>query len=100
MRSEVKTRRSKEGIFAKKNSKTFFGYKGHTIVDDNILVSAIRSYAVSTARDHDSTADLSNRGIIVYRDKGYFGHDPRGIDGTIDKSARNHKLYIESIKKI
>ena len=89
-RSEGKTRRSKDGSFTKKNSKTFFGYKGHTIVDDNIPVPMIRSYAVSTAKDHDTTVDLSKRGITVYRDKGYFGHDPKGIDGTMDRSVRNH----------
>ena len=66
-RSDCKTRRSKDGTFTKKNSKTFFGYKGHTIVDDNIPVPMIRSYAVSTARDHDTTIDLSKRGIIVQK---------------------------------
>ena len=59
----------------------------------------IRSYAVSTAKDHDTTVDLSKRGITVYRDKGYFGHDPKGIDGTMDRSGRNHKLSIESIRR-
>ena len=54
---------------------------------------------MSTAKDHDTTIDLSKRGIIVYRDRKYFGHDPRGIDGTMDKSVRNHKLSIESLKK-
>ena len=53
-RSNGKTRRSKDGSFTKKNSKTFFGYKGHTIVDDNVPNSVIRSYAVSAARNHDT----------------------------------------------
>ena len=65
---------------------------------DNIPVPVIRSYAVSTARDHDTTVDLSKTGITVYRDKGYFGHDPKGIDGTMDRSVRNHKLSMESIR--
>ena len=59
----------------------------------------IRSYAVSTAKKHDTTIDLSKRGIIVYRDKGYFGHDPMGIDGTMGRSVRNHKLSIESVRR-
>ena len=59
----------------------------------------IRSSAVSTAKDHDTTINLSKRGIIVYRDKGYFGHDPRGIDGTMDRSVRDHKLSIESVRR-
>ena len=98
-RSEGNTRRSKDGSFTKKNNRTFFGYKGHTIVGDNIPVPMIRSYAVSTAKDIDTTIDLSKSGITVYRDKGYFGHDPRGIDGTMDRSVRNHKLSIESIRR-
>jgi IS5 family transposase len=73
-RSDGRTRRSKDGSFTKKNNKTFFGYKGHTIVYDNIPVP-------------------------VYRDKGYFGHDPKGIDGTMDRSVMNHKLSIESIRR-
>ena len=28
----------------------------------------LASYAVSTAKDHDTTIDLSKRGIVVYRD--------------------------------
>ena len=63
----------------KKNNRTFFLYKTNTIVDDNIPVPVIRSYAVSTAKDHDTTVDLSKTGITVYRDRGYFGHDPKGI---------------------
>ena len=98
-RSEGNSRRSRDGLFTKKNNKTFFGYKGHTIVADNIHVPMIRSYAVSTAKDHDTTIDLSKRGITVYTDKGYFGHDPKGIDGTMDRSVRNHKLSIESIRR-
>ncbi len=75
---EGNTRRSKDGSFTKKNNKTFFGYKGHTIVDDNDPVPFIRSYAVTTAKDHDTRIDLSKHGITVYRDKGYFGSDPKG----------------------
>ncbi len=99
IREEGKTRRSKDGTFTKKNNRTFFGYKGHTIVDDNIPVPVIRSYAVSTAKDHDTTIDLSKRGITVYRDKGYFGHAPRGIDGTMDRRVRNHDLSVESKRR-
>ena len=98
-RSEGKTRRSRDGSFTKKNSKTFFGYKGHTIVDDNDPVPFIRFYAVTTAKDHDTRIDLSKRGITVYRDKGYFGSDPNGMDGTMDRAVRNHKLSIESIRR-
>ncbi len=66
-----KTRRSKDGTFTKKNSKTYFGYKGHILTDDN-SVPFIKSYAVTTASVHDSKIDLSKEGIPVYRDKGYL----------------------------
>ena len=98
-RKEGKTRRSKDGSFTKKNNKTFFGYKGHDLVDDSNPVPVIRSYAVTTAKDHDARIDLSKVGITVYRDKGYFGSDPKGIDGTMDRSVRNHKLSIQSVRR-
>ena len=69
------------------------------IVDDNNPVPFIRSYTVTTAKDHDTKIDLSRTGIIVYRDKGYFGSDPRGIDGTMDRAVRDHKLSIESVRR-
>ncbi len=97
-RGEGKTRRSKDGSHTKKHNKTFFGFKGHTIVDDN-AVPIVRSYAVTTAKDHDTTIDLSKRGIVVYRDRGYFGHDPKGINGTMDRNVRDHKLPMESIRR-
>ena len=66
-------------------TKTYFGYRDHTIADDNVPVPLIRFYAVTTAKDHDTTIDLSKTGITVYRDKGYFGHDTKGINGTMDE---------------
>ena len=98
-RSEGKSRRSKDGSFTKNNNKTSFGYKGHSIVDDNNPVPVIRSYAVTAAKDHDTRIDLSKRGITVYRDKEYFGSDPKGIDATVDRAVRNHKLSIESLRR-
>ena len=95
-----KTKRSRGGSHTKKNSKTFFGFKGHTITDNNHPVPFIRTYAVTTAKDHDTKIDLSKRGITVYRDKEYFGSDPKGMDGTMDRTVRNHKqLSIESIRR-
>lgn len=90
------TRRSKDGTFTKKNNKTFFGYKGHILTDDN-PTPFIRSYAVTTASTHDSRIDLSKRGIPVYRDKGYFGVEPKGYDATMTKALRGFKLSTRSI---
>ena len=98
-REEGKTRRSKDGSFTKKNNKTCFGYKGHTIVDDDDRVPFIRSYAVTIAKDHDTRIDLSKHGITVYRDKGYFGTYSKEIDGTMDRSVRGHNLFIESVRR-
>ena len=90
------TRRSKDGIFSEKYSKTFFGYKAHILTDIN-PIPLIRSYAVTTASVHDSQIDLSKKGIPVYRDKGYFGVKPKGYDATMTKALRGFKLSIWSI---
>ena len=91
-----KTRRSKDGTFTKKNSKTYFGYKGHILTDDN-SVPFIKSYAVTTASVHDSRIDLLRKGIPVYRDKGYFGVKPKGYDATMTRALRGFRLNIWSI---
>ena len=80
-----------------KNRKAHFGYKLHTIQDaDNDMII---NYSTTTASVHDSQIDLSIPGIVCYRDKGYFGVEGRGIDATMDKSLRGHKLPMESIRR-
>lgn len=81
------TRRSKDGTFATKNKEKHFGYKVHTLADSYKIIEKL---AVTTASTHDSQIDLSLPGIICYRDKGYFGSDCRGIDGTMDRSWKDH----------
>ncbi|MEM3334143.1 MAG: transposase [Thermoplasmata archaeon] len=92
--AEAKTRRSRDKTWAKKNDKLYFGYKLHILVDEKY--SAILNYSVITARDHDSNTDLSIL-QIVYRDKGYYGVEPRGIDGTIDKKVKGRGQIANSI---
>ena len=99
-RNEGKTRRSRDGSHTKKNNKTYFGYKGHNIVDDNRPVPTIRSYAVTTAKDHDTSIDLSKHGITVYRDKGYFGHDPKGIQRNHGQECEKSQTALRLIKSI
>jgi IS5 family transposase len=70
----------------------------HVLTDDNI-VPIIMSYAVTTASTHDSRIDLSKKGIPVYRDKGYFGVKPRGIDATMRKAINNFKLSYRSVMR-
>ena len=90
----AKTRRSKDGTWTKKNSKSYFGYKLHSKVDcDHGLIRAIKT---TTASVHDSQVDLSRKGEIVYRDKGYFGTKSRGYDATMQRGVRAHPLDIKN----
>ncbi|MFH7836138.1 MAG: transposase [Candidatus Aenigmatarchaeota archaeon] len=95
--ADAKTRKSRDGTWTKKNDKLYFGYKLHILVDGKY--SAILNYSVTTASDHYSNTDLSIL-QIVYRDKGYYGIEPRGIDGTMDKKVKGEdKLPIASIRR-
>ncbi len=89
---EAKTRRSKDGTWAKKGSKSFFGYKLHSKLDMDY--GLIRDLKTTTASVHDSQVDLSREGEVVYRDKGYYGTNPNGYSATMKRSARDHPLSI------
>ena len=52
----------------------------------------MRSLEVITASIHDSRVDLSLPGEAVYRDKGYFGVEPRGWDASMMRGVRGHLL--------
>ena len=89
--NEAKTRRSKDGTWAKKGAKSHYGFKLHTIVDKETQI--IRRFATSTASLHDSQVDLSEEGETVYRDRGYFGAPIKGsMDKTMKKATRNHPI--------
>ena len=92
----AKTRRSKDGSSAIKNNEKHFGYKAHTLVNE---IKIIEKLSVTPANVHDSQIDLSLPGIICYRDKGYFGSECRGINGTMDRSVRGHPLPVKSIRR-
>jgi IS5 family transposase len=88
----ARTRRSKEGTWTKKNSKSYFGFKTHSKEDcDYGLIWEIQT---TTASLHDSQIDLSKEGEVVYRDKGYFGVKPLGFDATMKRGVRNHPIGI------
>ncbi|MEM3431597.1 MAG: hypothetical protein QXT72_04185 [Candidatus Micrarchaeia archaeon] len=93
--ADAKTRRSQDGTWTKKNDKLYFGYKFHTSVARKS--SVILNYSVTTASDHDSQIDLSMAGVIVYRVKGYYGVETRGIDGTMDKKSKGRRQIAYSI---
>jgi len=48
----------------------------------------IRDIETTTASIHDSQIDLSEEGEVVYRDKRYFGVEPRGYDATMKRTTR------------
>jgi len=87
---DARTRRSKDGTWAKKGNETHFGYKLHENVDAQY--GLIRAIETTTASVHDSQIDLSREGETIYRDKGYFGAPARGRPVTMWRATRGHPL--------
>jgi IS5 family transposase len=87
---EAKTRRSKDGEWAKKGAKSYFGYKLHGAMDENY--GLIRRIEVTPANVHDSQVDLANEGEVRYADKGYSGAKTKGYDAAMRKATRGHPL--------
>ncbi len=87
---EAKTRRSKDGTWAKKGTKSHFGYKHHTKTD--IEYGLIRKEMTTTASLHDSQVDLADVGEVVYKDRGYFGVPSKGYDATMKRGVRGHPI--------
>src|SRR5512136_1626591 len=87
---EARTRRSKDGTWAKKGEQFYFGYKLHENVDTQY--GLIRAIETTTASVHDSQVDLSREDEAIYRDKGYFGAPARGNPVTMWKATRGHPL--------
>ena len=92
----AKTRRSRDGASATKNHEKHFGYRAHTLVNE---LKIIEKLAVTPANIHDSQIDLSIPGIICYRDKGYFGSECKGINGTMDRAVRGYPIPVKSIRR-
>jgi len=66
----AKTRRSKDGTWAKKGTKSYFGYKLHSAMDPEF--GLIRRIEVTSASVHDSQVDLAKNGEVRYADRGFF----------------------------
>ncbi len=96
-RKYSKTRRSKDGTWAKKGSRSHFGDKLHT--SQGVDIPLISDFVVTTASLHDSKVDLGIPGMPNYRDKGYAGSGTRGIDATMDKASRKHPLNMNQIRR-
>lgn len=92
---EAKTRRSKDGTWAKKGNESHFGYKGHIAVDEeNQFIWRIET---TTASVHDSQIDLAEEGEVRYGDKGYHGAKTMGYDASMRRATRGHPLSIFDI---
>lgn len=89
---EARTRRSKDGRWAKKGSQSYYGFKLHIKTDT--AHGLVRNLETTPANVHDSRVDLSEEGEVAYRDKGYFGVEPRGYDATMKRATRGHPLNI------
>jgi len=89
---EARTRRSRDGDWAKRRKGSSFGFKLHVKTD--LDQGLIRDLETTSASIHDSRVDLSRPGEVVYRDKGYQGVRPRGFDATMRRGARGHPLCI------
>jgi IS5 family transposase len=99
-----------EARWVKKGSKSVFGYKQHTLVDDNGLVMAVETTA---ANQHDSKPmlDLLDKAAIkpgtrVHADKAYGSQKhreelkARGIkNGIQDKAAKNKSLTRRQLQR-
>ncbi|MDI6719440.1 MAG: IS5 family transposase [Methanomicrobiales archaeon] len=95
---EAKTRRRRDGTWAKKGKKSYFGYKLHILVDKEHQF--IRRLKTTPASLHDSRVDLSRKGETVYRDKGYFGVKPQAsMDKTMHRSTRGHPLSMKEERR-
>ncbi len=92
---EAKTRRSKDGTWTKKNSKSYFGYKLHSKSD--VDYGLVREIETTTASVHDSQVDLTKPGEVAYKDKGYFGAPSKGYSATMRRSVRGHPIDIWDI---
>jgi IS5 family transposase len=84
------TRRSRDGDWVKRGKVSRFGYKLHVKTD--VEHGLVRDLEVTPASVHDSRVDLSEPGEVVYRDKGYFGVEPRGWDATMGRGVRGRPL--------
>ncbi|MDI6877686.1 MAG: transposase [Methanomicrobiales archaeon] len=95
---EAKTRRSRDGTWAKKGKKSYVGYKLHILMDRDHQL--IRRLTTTPASLHDSQVDLSRKGETVYRDTGHFGVKPQAsMDKTMHRGTRGHPLSIKERRR-
>ncbi len=92
---EAKTSRSKDGSWTKKNGRSYFGFKAHTLMQKGSKF--IEEIAVTTAKTHDNKIDLAGENDIVYRDRGYSGSKTKAKgDGTMKKGNLSIKQKLRN----
>ncbi len=89
---EARTRRSRDGSWTKKGSRSYYGFKLHAKMD--VDYGLIRDLETTPANVHDSRVDLSRPSEVVYRDKGYFSVEPRGYGVTMRRGVWGRPLGI------
>ena len=87
---EAKTRRSKDTNLGEGGNEIILRSKLHGAMDEDF--GRIRRIEVTTAKVHDSQADLADEGEARYADKGYFGAKTKGYDAAMRKATRGHPL--------
>lgn len=85
----AKATRSKDGTWAKKHGRSFFGYKLHT--KDDLASGFIDELEVTTASVNDGTVDLAKKGEVCVRDRGY-PQGGRGLCISMIKATRGVPL--------
>ncbi|MDR2623380.1 MAG: transposase [Methanobrevibacter sp.] len=96
--NDAKYTASKDGKWAKKGNKSYFGYKLHIKIDTGYEL--IREIETTPANTHDSKIDLSKKEEVAYLDKGYFGVDCKAYNVTMDRASRNKPLTIKEKRRI
>ncbi len=92
------TRWNRDRARVKTRSKSRFGHKLHILMDKDYPLS--RRIETTTASLHAGRIDLSQKRETAYRDKGYFGMNPRASMGKImHRAVCGHPLSIEEKQK-
>ncbi len=90
---KAQTTRSRDGTWTKKNGRSFFGFKLHT--KDELRGVFIDEYEVTTASVHDNNVDLTKKGEVCVRDRGYAGSGGKGLCVDMIKANRGSPLTSE-----
>ncbi len=90
---KAQTTRSRDGTWTKKHDRSFFGFKLHT--KDDLSGVFIDEYEVTTASVHDNNVDLTKKGEVCVRDRGYAGSGGKGLCIDMIKANRGSPLTSE-----